>query len=140
MNRHEIHILPAGKYYICDPCYVIDSNKWDQFLDIMDGNSYFGYNGKQYVCLHTYFGDGSYPSNHDNYEGNTLIFDVDSGMIGAIPLDSEFLNTNESLNEDYIFEFTEPFECKNNNGKLIFSNVVIDTYNQFWDSEREYDE
>lgn len=80
--------LPAGKYYIGDPCYVIDERLWSDFCNVtMRGDEDIAMNGciidfqghKCFVCA-TNSGDGTYTDQMQRE------YDVDSGLIGAIPM------------------------------------------------------
>lgn len=80
--------LPAGKYFVGDPCYVIeDSDLWSKFCD-----KYFDYseehvstvsgaviNGHMVVASGTALGDGFY----EDESGNG--YSVDAGLIGLTP-------------------------------------------------------
>lgn len=97
-------MLPKGKYYICDPCYVIPNEEWDA---ILKETKYFGlltgekdeegrdiYNpkekqggifywkGKALAVFSTDHGDGLYEDESYGYK-----FPVDAGMLGAIPVE-----------------------------------------------------
>ena len=73
--------LPAGEYYMGDPCYVIDEDLWDKFCDVyFQGEGVFEFEGHQVFAVSTAYGDGSYTDNLGNEYG------VDAGMIGLIPL------------------------------------------------------
>lgn len=71
--------LPAGKYYIGDPCYVIHHRAWVKVCDNTDD--------KVINCLEhpffmagTAYGDGVY------FDQNNREYDVDSGCLGAVPV------------------------------------------------------
>lgn len=74
--------LPPGRYLIIDPCYAIQTSKWNEVSDVIllgDTNDVKTYNGHQFIAYSTEYGDGVY----EDEQGNS--YDVDSGMIGAIP-------------------------------------------------------
>jgi hypothetical protein len=89
MARRKIEItgeLPAGDYYIGDPCYAIPDAKWNAFLEIMwkaKGHgrtpALFEFEGHKCFVSSTNTGDGDYHDQHGNEYG------VDSGLLGAIP-------------------------------------------------------
>ena len=104
-------ILPAGKYVISDPCYVIPRDEWTEFLtdtnmagDMRKGHIAKTYEWKGYKLFvrNTEHGDGVY---NDKF-GNE--FGVDAGIIGCIPLD---LVDNDRVWLGHVVEFTEPFTC-----------------------------
>jgi len=82
--------LPAGKYYVGDPCYVIDNAKWDDFLEAWyepfggDGNkaaaAVFEFEGHSVFVTDTNTGDGIFEDQHG------AVYPVDAGMIAAIPV------------------------------------------------------
>lgn len=79
--------IPAGKYYIGDPCYVIAEEKWMDFLNKgfwpaeEKGRAVFEFEGKTCFAHHTAYGDGVYFDNKGEQ------FPVDAGIIGAIPFE-----------------------------------------------------
>jgi hypothetical protein len=116
--------LPAGTYYIGDPCYVIPDDDWMDYLDSwpVHPNPHIGwkdgaarYKGK--TCWHagTAYGDGTY---EDQYEHT---YGVDAGLIGIVPIDlckgttrqlqrlGQVVIFNKSIqvyrDEDYTFRF-----------------------------------
>ena len=132
--------LPAGKYYIGDPCYVIDSDNWGEFLDsfwVLDNIRYIDRNGgifdfDGYACcaFYTLYGDGQYEAS------NGAMLGVDAAMIGAIPL---VLCTRGDMNgpdsDGTVVEFHEPFECaRDYDGLLHFGNVTVMTGEENGDS------
>lgn len=87
--------LPAGEYYIGDPCYVIADlnddgvNEWYRFLEasgmhtdtnISDGTE-FEYKGHMVWMNHTAYGDGEY------FDQDKNRYDVDAGLIGVVPVE-----------------------------------------------------
>lgn len=115
-------IAKPGKYFLCDPCYVVPDEDWLGLLGIAD---YFTdaecvYKGHQIISFSTAHGDGSYQDRF-GYE-----FPVDSGMIGLVPV--EFGVQDPGRYSDHlIVEFTEPTECFSEDGKLHFGKYIIDT-------------
>jgi len=65
-------ILPAGRYYIGDPCYVFGDN-WGRFLDTFDAGK-TEFDGLKFAACHTAYGDGKFGG-----------FPVDAGMLAMIP-------------------------------------------------------
>ena len=121
-------MMPAGKYYVGDLCYVInDSKTWSEVCDktlTKQGKSIEGAftleSGKRFAMFSTAYGDGEYY----DMEGNS--YGVDSGTIGCIKV--EDINQDE-IREDLgnIIEFPNDFYVKKNDGKLMFGKVWIDT-------------
>lgn len=86
--------VAAGTYLLCDPCYCFnnDTKTWaalvDSIFDISSESEYIAYAGDIFItCAGTSNGDGSYKihSNSVNYAGKVI--DVDSGLIGLVPID-----------------------------------------------------
>lgn len=85
-----IGTMPAGNYYIGDPCYVIPDADWSRFCEVMNKAqeatphgeyeaAIFEFDGKQCFVSPTNCGDGGYYDQFGNEYG------VDAGVIGAIP-------------------------------------------------------
>ena len=133
-------ILPAGWYYIGDPCYVLKGDgEWDKVCGQLDHLDHLGYGGgsivvnaRQVVIFQTAYGDGDYP---DNYGRS---YPVDSGLIGAVPVElmpehqrrGDWTNGDwySGFNPGHVLEFSEPFECRREaDGTLKFGEIVVNT-------------
>ena len=152
-------LLPAGEYYIGDPCYVIKDDEWS---DCLDGTHYFGLlydlTTREYrpshmqngVFLATYkdmqfkfagsstkYGDGCYPVRDD--EGNELgECGVDAGLIAAIPVSMiETCGEKSGLELGVIHEFGLPFSISYDDGVIKFGRVKVITCDE--DEVDEYD-
>jgi hypothetical protein len=131
--------LPAGDYYISDPCYVLGTEdrgdcfkdgKYDRskdgWMDVLDACDSFCKpyvkNEMTAVAFDTSFGDGTYYDQFDREYG------VDAGMIGCTPVAmvdrTEYLERKDLLHK---VTFTAPFDCMAHNGVIIFGDIVIDT-------------
>lgn len=113
-------IVNIGKYFLCDPCYVVPDEDWMELIKTAD---YFSdaeciYKGHQIISFSTAYGDGSY---NDQF-GNE--FPVDSGMIGLVPVEFGVQDPNMI---HLIVEFTKPTKCFSEDGKLHFGKYIIDT-------------
>jgi hypothetical protein len=85
--------LEAGKYWIGDPCYVLDDTgvdfNWSEFVDFIFKGDPSGrlnegvvqHQGIRFGFFSTAYGDGGYYDNRGNEYG------VDAGMIACIPYD-----------------------------------------------------
>jgi len=126
--------MPAGKYYIGDPCYVISGSEWSEFLDpywsVGGYGGVFDYDGLSVCVFQTKYGDGRYEASDGAMLG------VDAGIIGAVPME---LCKGGDLALGTIVEFHEPFECaRDYNGLLRFGNVTVMTGDDDdWDDEEE---
>jgi hypothetical protein len=120
--------LPAGKYWLGDPCYVLESEDWTKVCEAFQSDENEGKsiiqvdlgNGNTVVLCQTAWGDGEYRSSrgHD--------IPVDSGTIGLVSLeyDPEF-KSNFDLCSEVIYDFD--FEVRNNDGVMFFGPLRVDT-------------
>ncbi len=114
--------LPAGTYFIGDPCYCFDDS-WRELLDHTDffesGISEF--KGGFVAAEGTAWGDGTYRGS----DGRD--YDVDAGMIGAVSVN--LYEAQESMNYRGVFkvEFEEDFEVYSEDGVIHIGHIAIDT-------------
>ena len=124
--------LPAWKYYIWDPCYAINNNYWQQFVDktfekdSQGWSAFFEFYGYNVLLSGTAYGDWCYQDNHWNS------YAVDAGLIGILPielvaeLDTRMVDDNSQ--QWLITEFKEEFDCEvSSNWIYQFWDYVIDT-------------
>ena len=81
--------LPAGEYWIGDPCYVIEPHSvWLELVDEFYGDRreidhdevrIVEYKGQRMVWSPTDYGDGVY------YGSNGYSYGVDAGLLGVVP-------------------------------------------------------
>jgi hypothetical protein len=115
--------VPAGKYWLCDPCYAVDSELWDALLDscaVFDlPVGTVKKNGQKYQVLgfRTAYGDGVYR----DQAGNS--FPVDAGLIGLTPVE---LTDGHPFGATLV-EFKTDTECSCSNGVLRFGTHTINT-------------
>lgn len=127
-------MMPAGKYYVGDLCYVMHP-EWNEVCDLLDGGEgeFTLKDGRKFASLNTYYGDGVYTSNMGTEHS------VDAGLIGCIRvcdiLDDEY--TQEHTKELGAFiDFQEPFEVWNDDGILCFGHIRIDTkHNVYYEND-----
>jgi len=127
-------MMPAGKYYVGDLCYVMH-DAWDEMMDIFfpdnsglpkDGEFTLK-DGRRFASYSTMYGDGLYPSNIGSN------FSVDAGLIGCIRL--EDIRDPEATEARMkalgaIVEFGTDFVTESdtyNTGIIQFGRVVIET-------------
>lgn len=136
MNTKDLRIdpIPAGVYYIGDPCYAFSSgDDWDNILEESD---YFDkpmimYKGHAVGAFSTAYGDGSYIGNMP--EGRAHEFPVDSGLIGFVSINlmpPDFIARIRSGDEKCgaLVEFTEPWSAASwNDGMIRIGHTLIDT-------------
>jgi len=160
------HILPAGTYYLTDPCYLIKEDKWSDFLDkVMYPNVVFAgaaIESDEYVinnymevtaCIfNTKYGDGSYKlkiNSSDNIFSSISSYnhkeiDVDSGLIGLIRV-SDYWKEDLYLFKNGMLQITfkNSIECYIHDGVMHFGDIVIDTkcdseYDDEEDNDSDY--
>lgn len=127
--------LPAGRYWIGDPCYAYeDHGVWMALLESAD---YTGSHrildaevpGERFLASGTAFGDGVYLDEDGNEYG------VDAGLLGAVPA-KDGQRVPSGMRE---VEFTEPFEVGYAEGKIAIGHIVIDTdpkVDEEWECDR----
>jgi len=115
--------VPAGKYWLGDPCYSVPENLWSPLLDSCEiFNLPIGKvtkNGQEYEVLAfgTAYGDGCYT----DQDGHS--FPVDAGLIGLTPAGLADDQPFGSL----LVEFTEETKCSCCDGVLKFGTYTINT-------------
>lgn len=119
--------MSAGKYFLGDCCYAVPNDLWGELLNSCD---YFEepigtVRGYSILGLSTAYGDGYYPGSDGKSYG------VDAGLIGLVP--EEFIEKYPKRHRDHLeslgsfVEFSEDFECWNDNGTLHFGHIFIET-------------
>ena len=121
-------MMPAGKYYVGDLCYVMDHDEWSQVCDILFETDHPGGvrdgeftlpDGRRFAVYSTAYGDGSY---HDQY-GHT--YSVDAGSIGCILADDIRANKYDNPQDLGAFvEFSETFDTAGGRGSVGWNGVI----------------
>jgi hypothetical protein len=131
MRNIEKITLPAGRYFVGDPCYTAgkDDQAWQNWCSTADFGSddvmAATFNGLPVIGLHTEHGDGVY------YDATGREYGVDAGLIGAVP--EELIKKMEISDEDlqgsgHWVETKEPFVLeRGSRGILMIGNVTIET-------------
>lgn len=125
--------LPAGVYYVGDPCYTVQDTQehWINFLNHCDLPGWSGsgtWRGSRFWVSNTLYGDGVYGGS-DGFD-----YPVDAGLIGAIPLEL-CVKFNKVQGVDFyatnflgrMVEFKSDFQCSENGGLITIGNIMIDT-------------
>ena len=125
-------MMPAGKYYVGDLCYVMTDEEWDEVCGLLfEGRSDHGCNegeftlkdGRRFASYHTEYGDGRYESNMWTDHS------VDSGGIGCIRL--EDIRRGDTFDDIKTFgavmNFPVDFVTGKEDGVIQFDRVTIDT-------------
>lgn len=122
-------ILPKGKYYVGDPCYIFNKS-WDEICTMLfdEGSNLLTELYKKPVFIDsTAYGDGIY------YDQFSRKYYVDAGLIGCLPIsllrkDSKQTISSVQKHEGmHIIDFKEDFEVSCYNGVFQFGEIIIDT-------------
>jgi hypothetical protein len=118
--------LKAGKYYVGDPCYVLQG-KQSAWMKVLEASDYFNKpytkKGKTAVAFGTAYGDGEY------YDQDGNAYPVDAGLIGVVPVS---MATRKKPTGVHLVDFKKPFECEQDGSVLKFGHIVIDTDPEDW--------
>ena len=129
-TKYRKVIVPAGKYFLGDPCYAVPNRLWDELLGSCN---YFikdpvgEVQGHKVLAFGTAHGDGVYSDQFGNE------FPVDAGMIGLVP---EALVDMDELHENYPESHSElgiwvkyDYEtvCETDGKTLTFGKHIIKT-------------
>ena len=133
-------MMPSGKYYIGDLCYVMNDAEWLEVCDltiqgsrVIDGEFQLK-DGRRFAMYGTAYGDGTYY----DYYGHS--YSVDSGSIGCIRMEDIKASDTYSLGDtqailDFgaIQDFDTDFVTGGGRGEpdweglIQFGHVVIET-------------
>jgi hypothetical protein len=114
-------MMPAGKYFIGDLCYVMH-DVWDEVCGFDFEGEFTLKDGRKAASFFTLHGDGSYSSNI----GTTHC--VDSGSIGCILVNDIRDDSYDDIEKlGAIVEFKNDFTVDADGGKLFFGHIVINT-------------
>jgi hypothetical protein len=78
LHNTEVFSLPAGRYYVGDPCYVIHED-WSDFTDISYESGLAEWKGLELLIINT-GGDGGWTHGEETYG-------VDAGMLAVVPVE-----------------------------------------------------
>jgi hypothetical protein len=132
-----IPALETVDYYVGDLCYVLH-DEWDEVCqltinhDRAIGGEFNLKDGRRFAMYNTMYGDGTY---HDQ-QGNE--YGVDSGSIGCILMeDIDLEHQDNFVNCGAVHDFVQTFYTGEQDGKIMFHKVSIDTDDVV--EEEEYD-
>jgi hypothetical protein len=135
-------MMPAGKYYVGDLCYVMDDKEWEEFCSItikdqrcLEGEFVMS-DGRRFAVYGTRYGDGIYQDQHHNN------YSVDAGSIGCIKVEdikAKKYNDIERLGKFHEFErdFTTSGgrDSGDWDGVICIGGVKIKTDSDYEESE-----
>lgn len=124
-------MLPAGKYYVGDLCYVMTDAEWDEICamtlkdgDVLDGEFTLS-DGRRFAMYSTLFGDGEYNDRHGR------CYPVDSGSIGCIEVSGLSSEDQANAEDNNIIEFDQPFDTEATaSGVIRIGHISIPTASQ----------
>lgn len=109
-------MIPAGEYYIGDPCYVFSEADWDTICR-QDSKNVHEIHGKKFADAST-GGDGSFLDTNGNS------YSVDSGSLGVVPIDLVF-NQEDALRQGRIVVFETPVLFKYIEDELLVIGDIV---------------
>ena len=128
--------LPAGKYYIGDPCYVLasddpDDKRWGNFCKELwkHGHSLEEFEDIPMFAAGTAYGDGSFEGSDGFWYG------VDAGLIGIVPLslctDKKRLARAKKSELGRFVTFKKDILIDYLDGIFWFGDITINTKSQY---------
>lgn len=125
-------MLPAGTYYIGDPCYVLSKEQWSEVCEAIAqvGEEQFANQALELMIDNkfpigiapTLYGDGEFHISGDK----SLLIPVDSGTIGCVPIE-HVQDLEEAKELGWVTEFNEPFEIRYDEGVIRFGKEWVNT-------------
>lgn len=128
-------MMPAGRYYIGDLCYVM-SAQWEEVCNItifgssVEDGEFQLENGVRFASLCTMYGDGHY------YDQIGNRYPVDAGLIGCVRVE-DIHDTEARLELGAVIEFQHDFEVTSENGLLTFGHIEINTGDEEDDDQED---
>ena len=130
-NGVTFYILPAGRYYLGDPCYGFSPEDWDALCDQTDcfrSGPVVSYKGQEMVVFPTACGDGEYPDNPGN------VYGVDSGLLAAVPVG---LMSRDPIDGRVVDTEGQKLICHDDHGCINLGFGIIDTRPIYEDEDPE---
>ena len=131
-------MMPAGKYYIGDLCYVM-SDDWDEVCDLtikdckVINGEFEMKDGRRFAMYSTKYGDGLYRSNIGTKHA------VDSGTIGCILVDDiiDIPKFEVDGKLGTVVTIDRSFSTAERDGLIVFGDVIINTDSDDWYDDLE---
>lgn len=134
-------MMPAGKYYVGDLCYVMTNEEWNEFCKLttsgnqcIDGEFNFA-DGRRFATYGTKWGDGEYRSNVGTSHS------VDAGLIGCFRVEDIKANKYDDIESlGAIVDFEKDFKTYENDGLIVLGHVIINTDpDEYYEEEDEHE-
>ena len=132
MSKASVYItsgtMPAGDYYVGDPCYAVPGDRWMEWLEAGNYDSsasrwviFAELDGYPVLGCATAHGDGMY----DGDDGKRYL--VDAGLIGLVPVEVALPgDTPEGMGMVRV-RFKSDFTFENDEGVIRLGHITIDT-------------
>jgi hypothetical protein len=144
----KLFVLPKGRYYVGEPCYVVPDNLWSQVCDLFiydkierkagdfqtsypapdsrDGQI-IKYKDIPFFVCGTAYGDGCYPVKQN---GKTLAhLGVDAGLLSIIPseLVKQWGKQADAERLGFSVNISHDFSIKAEGGNFKFAGYSVET-------------
>ena len=140
-------MMPAGRYYVGDLCYVMTDEEWEDFCNLtisghkcLDGEFNLK-DGRRFATYGTLYGDGTYSDQYGNK------YSVDAGLIGCILVEDIKAEKYEDIETlGTIHEFKTEFVTGGGRGTsgwegtIQFGNVAIETGDDDFEEDEDYED
>lgn len=115
-------IMPAGEYWVGDPCYAVKDEDWMPWLESADYMSdpqilIAEIGDFSVLGIGTAYGDGKYKDK----DGRS--YPVDAGLIGVVPVEV----AQDDVSGAHKVTFASEFTCSYDNGVITLGSINIDT-------------
>lgn len=122
-------LLPAGKYFVGDPCYAFNHMTWDELMKVVYSipflPNFIQIDDEKFMWSeYTAYGDGCYFDQRGNEYG------VDSGTIGVVPFEY-FEEDLHLLGLGLIKTFDKPFKVECEAGQFVIGDIIINTGDEY---------
>jgi len=126
VHTETVARMPAGEYWVGDPCYAVPADRWMEWLEAAGYQTQDRYllahlDGKPVLGISTAHGDGCYPDDHGNE------YPVDAGLIGLVPVEIAADNDAHHLEGMHRVRFDSDFECRYDEGVIVLGHIAINT-------------
>lgn len=115
--------MPAGEYYVGDPCYAVPNERWMEWLEAADYENERRFlladlDGYPVLGIGTAYGDGMYEDEDYNQ------YPVDAGLIGLVPVevaDDSCASRRVRFPHTFMCTYVEEYRM------IVLGNIRIDT-------------
>ncbi len=118
----EAQMMPAGTYWVGDPCYAIDEQ--EDWMALLNDAEFFAEktiakaNGMTIAAVGTAYGDGCYVGS-DGFE-----YGVDAGLLGVVPVADWAKDPGDLMRK---VTFDEPFTVSTDGENVLIGSILIPT-------------